>query len=202
MKTKPTRHPAVLSLALCGACITGFNVGAAPAGPEPVVPPGGGPPGAFPNTQVSSVNVVAKGSTTFNGNVEMDSFEGQGPIPWTVTKYNRGDIAMRLAPANSAAANANTLNRGFIDFTSADDASLAENQSWRPHPALGVAIPTARQNGPINWGDGEGPFYPTVAISAASSGRGYDMTSGTFGTGQLDVNLGRGNTSFQPGSQF
>jgi hypothetical protein len=144
---------------------------------------------------VTAVNVIARGSATaFNGNVEIVGFEGQGPIPWTVTKYNRGDIAMRIAPANPAGADANTLNRGFVDFTSATDASLPENQSWRPHPRVGITIPTARQNGPIDWGDGEGPLFPTVAISGASSGAGYDMLTGTFGTGGLDVNLGRAGT--------
>jgi hypothetical protein len=165
-----------------------------PPGPTPQVPAGGGPPGPFPNFSVSAVNVIAKGSTTFNGNVEITGYEGEGPIPWTVTKYNRGDIAMRLSPANPSAADANTLNKGFIDFTTPTDASVAEAQSWRPHPALGVAIPTARQNGPVNWGDGEGPFYPTVAISGSSSGPGYDMVNGSFGTGQLDINLGRAGT--------
>ena len=167
----------------------------APAGPPPNVPEGGGPPGAFPNTSVSAVNVVARGSATaFNGNVEIVGYEGQGPIPWTVTKYNRGDIAMRLAPANPAAANANTLNLGFVDFTTPTDASVAEAQSWRTHPRLGVIIPTARQNGPIDWGDGEGPFFPTVAISGASSGPGFDMVTGNFANGGLDINLGRAGT--------
>lgn len=193
MKNSPTScvRTAVVLLAAFGVAVAAE---AAPAGPVPQVPAGGGPPGAFPNTTVSAVNVNARGSTTFNGNVEINSFEGAGPIPWTVTKYNRGDIAMRLAPANPANANANTLNKGFIDFTSADDASLAENQSWRPHAQLGVVIPTPIRNGPINWNDGEGPFYPTVGISASSSGRGYSMTDGVFGTGNLDVNLGRAGT--------
>lgn len=178
---------ATLVLSACG-------VAAAPPGPEPQVPAGGGPPGPFPNTTVSGVNVIARGSTTFNGNVEIQAYAGNGPVPWTVTKYNRGDIAMRLSPANPSGADANTLNKGFIDYTSPNDAAAAENQAWRPHPRLGVAIPTARQNGPVDWGDGEGGFYPTVAISGASSGSGYSMVDGTFGTGQLDINLGRAGT--------
>jgi hypothetical protein len=168
---------------------------AAPAGPTPQVPAGGGAPGPFPNTSVSAVNVVAKGSITgFDGNVEVSGFAGNGPVPWTITKYNRGDFAMRLSPADPATANANTLNRGFTDFSSPADASLAENQSWRPNAQLGVAIPTARQNGPIDWGDGQGGFYPTVAISPASSGPGYNMVDGSFGIGQLDINTGRAGT--------
>lgn len=140
---------------------------------------------------VSGVNVVARGnSSAFNGNVEIASFDGNGPIPWAINRYNRGDFSMRLSVANSAGANANTLNQGFIDFGGSADASLPQNQAWRPNPQLGIAIPTARQNGPINWGDGVGDFYPTVAISPASSGSGYSMADGSFGNGQLDINTG------------
>ncbi len=176
------RIPSVRALSVMAAiCFAAIPSLAAPAGPVPQVPPGGGPPGPFPNTSVTAVNVIAKGSSNaYDGNVEITGFDGQGPVPWTINRYNRGDFAMRLAPANSAAANANTLNLGFIEFSSADDASLPENQAWRPHAALGVAIPTARQNGPIDWGDGQMEFYPTVAISPASSGRGYDMLRGAL----------------------
>src|SRR6185436_14082552 len=110
-----------------------------PPGPTPQVPDGGGPPGPFPNTSVTAVNVLARGSSTgFNSSVEVTGFEGQGPIPWAINRYNRGDFALRLAPANPTAADANTLNKGFIEFSSAADAPLPENQCWRPHPALGV----------------------------------------------------------------
>lgn len=195
MKTT-TNRPSVLftKTSLFLALVLPALAHGAASGPTPQVPAGGGPPGPFPNATVSAVNVVAKGSATFNSNVEIKAYDGQGPVRWTVTKYNRGDISMRLAPANADAADANTLDRGFVDFTSATDAAVAECQSWRPSPVRGVAIPTARQNGPIDWGDGEGAFYPTVAISAASSGPGYGMVNGDFGTGQLDINLGRAGT--------
>lgn len=166
---------------------------AAPAGPVPQIPEGGGAPGAFPNTSVSGVNVIAKGSSSgFNGNVEVTGFDGHGPIPWTVNRYNRGDFALRLAPGNPAAALGN-LNQGFIDFGD-NSPGVAASQAWRPHRDFGVVIPTARQNGPINWNDGEGPFFPTVAISWASSGPSYSMVNGSFGAGDLDVNTGRAGT--------
>ena len=130
-------RPSIITTTVLAACLAGVSANAAPPGPTPQVPAGGGPPGAFPNSRVSAVNVIARGSSTaFNGNVEITGYEGEGPIPWTVTKYNRGDIAMRLAPADPAAADANTLNKGFIDFTTPTDASVAEAQSWRPNPVL------------------------------------------------------------------
>lgn len=165
---------------------------AAPPGPTPQIPEGGGPPGPFPNTSVSAVNVIAKGSSTFTGAVDVPGFEGHGPIPWSLNRYNRGDFAMRLSPGDPVAA-LNNLNQGFIEF--GDNApSVPASQAWRPSPLLGVIIPTARQNGPIDWGDGEGPFYPTVGVSQSSSGPSYSMTDGSFGAGNLDVITGRAGT--------
>jgi hypothetical protein len=172
------------------ACVTGALM-AAPPGPAPQIPEGGGAPGAYPNTSVAGVNVLAKGSSTFNSNVEITGFDGQGPIKWSVTKYNRGDLAMRFAPGNVTAAITN-LNKGFIDFT--DTASGAASQAWRPHRSRGVVIPTSRQNGPIDWSDGEGPFFPTVGLAWGSSGPGYNMVDGSFGNGDLDINTGRAGT--------
>lgn len=165
---------------------------AAPSGPTPQVPDGGGAPGAFPNTSVSAVNVVAKGSTTFDSNVEVSGLDGHGPIPWTVNRYNRGDFALRLAPGNPSAALDN-LGRGFAEFGDSSP-GVAASQAWRPSPNFGVILPTARQNGPIDWGDGEGAFFPTIAVSGASSGPGYSMSDGSFGAGNLDINTGRAGT--------
>lgn len=165
---------------------------AAPPGPTPQIPDGGGAPGAFPNTSVSAVNVIAKGSTTFNSSVEVSGLDGQGPIPWSVNRYNRGDIALRLSPGNPTAALGN-LGQGFIEFGD-NSPGIAASQAWRPSPNFGIVLATARQNGPIDWTDGEGGFFPTIAVSGASSGPGYSMNDGSFGGGNLDINTGRAGT--------
>lgn len=181
------RVPLSTSVALAAGVLQG-----APAGPTPTVPEGGGLPGAFPNTSVTGVNVLAKGSTTFNSSVEVTGLDGQGPIRWTVNRYNRGDFALRLSPGDPVAALGN-LNQGFIEF--GDGAvSLPASQAWRPSRDFGVVIPTARQNGPVDWGDGEGPLFPTVAVSWASSGPSYSMNDGSFANGDLDINTGRAGT--------
>lgn len=170
-------------------------------GPEPQVPDGGGLPGAYPNTSVSGVNVVAQGSSVFNSSVEVTGLEGQGPISWSVNRYNRGDFALRLSPADPVAALGN-LNQGFTEFGDGSP-GLAASQAWRPGRLGGICLPTARQNGPIDWGDGEGPFYPTVAVSWASSGPGYHLLDGSWGTGDLDVNTGRaGSHASSPEANF
>lgn len=165
---------------------------AAFTGPEPQVPAGGGPPGPYPNASVSGVNVIAKGSSVFNSNVEVTGLEGQGPIPWSVNRYNRGDFAMRISPGDPAAALGN-LNQGFIEYGDGSE-GVAASQAWRAGRLGGICLPTPRQNGPIDWGDGEGPFYPTVAVSWASSGPGYSLLDGSWGNGDLDVNTGRAGT--------
>jgi hypothetical protein len=185
-----TLQPMVTASAV--ALLTALPSFAAPSGPTPQIPDGGGAPGAFPNTSVSGVNVIAKGSTTFNSSVEVSGFDGNGPIPWSANRYNRGDIALRLSPGNPSAALGN-LGQGFIEFGDSSP-GIAASQAWRPSPAFGVVLASARQNGPIDWNDGEGPFFPTVAVSWASSGPGYDMGSGAFANGQLDLNTGRAGT--------
>ncbi|MCC6231707.1 MAG: hypothetical protein IT580_03640, partial [Verrucomicrobiales bacterium] len=191
------RKPLVTTLPIGPASMAAFLTTAipllaAPAGPAPVIPEGGGAPGPFPNTSVSGVNVISKGSTTFNSSVEVTGLDGQGPIPWSVNRYNRGDLALRLSPGDPTAALGN-LNQGFIEFGDSTP-GVAASQAWRPQPQFGVILPTARQNGPIDWNDGEGAFFPTVALSWASSGPGYSMGDGSFGTGNLDLNTGRAGT--------
>ncbi len=185
-------HPRPVVTASAVALWLALPLVAAPAGPAPQIPADGGAPGPFPNTSVSGVNVLAKGSTTFNSNVEVTGLDGHGPIPWTVNRYNRGDFAVRLAPGNPAAALGN-LGQGFIEFGDSA-AGVAASQAWRPSAAFGAVLVTARQNGPIDWNDGEGPLFPTVGVSWASSGPGYAMNDGSFGTGQLDINTGRAGT--------
>lgn len=188
-----SRRPDVASLL---ATLLALPALAAPSGPEVAVPEGGSAPGPYPNASVTAVNVIARGSNAgFDGRAEVVGFDGNGPIPWSVNRYNRGDYALRLSPADPTAA-ATSMGQGFIDFAD-NSPGLPASHAWRPTTVRGVVIPTARQNGPIDWNDGEGPFYPTVAISQASSGPGYDMLTGSFGTGNLDLITGSAGT---PGS--
>lgn len=189
-KSSVSRRAALLLRA--AIVLTASSILAAPAGPTPQVPDGGAAPGAFPNTSVTGVNVKSRGSTTFNGSVDVQGFDGHGPIPWSLNRFNRGDLALRLAPANPTAA-LSILGQGFREFGDSSP-TVAASQAWRPSPAYGVVLATARKNGPIDYGDGEGAFFGTVAISASSSGPGYSMGDGSFGNGNLDINTGRAGT--------
>jgi hypothetical protein len=191
MKNHSSRLRAALQMQ-AAITLTVSSILASPAGPTPVIPEGGAAPGAFPNTSVTAVNVNARGSTTFNGSVDVTGFDGQGPIPWSANRFNRGDIALRLAPGNPTGA-LSILGQGFIEFGDGSPAIQA-SQAWRPSRALGVVMVSARQNGPIDWNDGEGGFYGTVALSFASSAPGYSMLDGSFANGDLDINTGRAGT--------
>ena len=85
-----------------------------PYGPDPVAPDGGSLPGPFPGNTVGAANWVASSGTTFDGTVSI-ALDGQGPIPWSMSRYNRGDFAVRLSPLDPAGSqdNFNTLQ----DFT-------------------------------------------------------------------------------------
>jgi hypothetical protein len=177
----------LMALAWSLSSVALISAAAAP-GPEPIVPEGGLSPGPYPNFSVTGANWVARGGTEFNGNVEMD-LEENGPIPWSITRYNRGDFAVRLSPRDPIAARSN-LGQGFTEVQNAL-ASEAPGQAWAPHHARGILLATARQNGPITWPDGEGPFFPTIAAATGSTGNGFDMITGNFDNGDSDITTGK-----------
>src|SRR5687767_1057112 len=198
---KPNSMFSLRRSALSLACALGLTNAsfAAATGPLVIVPDGGQDPGPYPNTSVSAANWVARGGPTYDGNVEMN-LEENGPIPWSITRYNRGDFAIRISPRDPVAARAN-LNQGFTEVLNAS-AAEAPGQAWTPHRNRGVLLVTARQNGPITWPDGEPAFFPTVAASTGSSGNGYDMITGLFDAGDSDVNTGKAGAATEGNFNF
>lgn len=160
-----------------------------PYGADPVAPDGGVLPGPFPGNTVGAANWVASSGTTFDGTVSI-GLEGQGPIPWSMSRYNRGDFAVRLSPADPAGAQDNF---GILqDFGGEGTGAIPSEQAWSPRAEAGVIIPTVRTNGPIDWNDQQGPFYPVIAASVGgSSGWGYDMVTGQFAKGGTDIQTGK-----------
>lgn len=168
-----------------------------PYGPALVIPEGGLPPGPFPGNSVSAANWVAQGGPTFDATVSIGQ-DGQGPIPWSNSRYNRGDFAVRLSPLDPTAAQDNF---GVLqEFPGEGTAAIPSEQAWRPTPEVGVIIPSVRANGPIDWSDGLGGFYPVIAASVGgSSGFGYSLTDGSFGKANTDIQTGKaGDQSANP----
>jgi hypothetical protein len=175
-------------------------------GPSPIVPEGGLPPGPFPNQSVTAVlwGMDASNVTQWDG-VDQDevilTIKGEGPVRWSNTRWNEGDHAPRLSPSDPEAAQANL---GFLpsDFTAAfagyqwqQDQALnggwpANAGAWRPNRELGVLLGSVAVNGQ-EWNDGTPLFYGTLQITTGSSGHGYSMLTGEFGTGDYDANPGK-----------
>ncbi len=65
----------------------------------------------FPNTAVTAVNVIARGSRTFNSSVDAPGLDGQGPVSWSV----------------------NTLEDGMLFATSAGGGGDAKREFARRH---------------------------------------------------------------------
>ena len=136
---------------------------------------------------MTAANWIATSGTTYDGNADLD-LDGEGPVAWSCTKINRGDFAVRLSPADPVAAR---HNLGVLQDWGNSLASDASGQVWRPSREAGVIIPTVRQNGPVDWNDSIGPFYPTISASYTSSGSGYNMIDGTFANGDCDIQTGK-----------
>jgi len=168
-----------------------------PLGPDPVAPDGGTLPGPFPSNTVGAANWIASSGNTFDGTTSI-GLEGQGPIPWSISRYNRGDFAVRLSPADATAAQDNFDI--LQDFPGEGTAAIPSEQAWIPNAEAGIIIPTVRTNGPVDWNDTQGPFYPVIAASVGgSSGYGYDMVTGAFIKGGTDIETGKaGDQSSTP----
>ncbi|MCL4176622.1 MAG: hypothetical protein KJ072_02600 [Verrucomicrobia bacterium] len=175
-------------------------------GPAPIVPENGVPPGAFPNQSVTAAlwKMDASFVTQWDGTDQDEiilTLKGEGPVRWSNTRWNEGDLAPRLSPSDPDAAQANL---GFLpsDFTAAfggyqwqQDQALnggwpANAGAWRPHRELGVIMGSIAKNGQL-WNDTTPLFYGTFQTPTGSSGHGYSMLAGDFGTGDYDICIGK-----------
>ncbi len=175
-------------------------------GPSPIVPEGGVPPGDYPNRTVTAVlwGMDASNVTQWDG-VDQDevimTIKGEGPVRWSNTRWNEGDHAPRLSPSLPDAAQTNlgvlpsTLTAAFEGYKWEQDQSVnggwpATAGAWRPNREVGVILGSIAKNGQT-WNDNTPLFYGTLQITTGSSGQGYSLISGDFGTGDYDVNPGK-----------
>eukprot|EP00850_Spirogloea_muscicola_P015946 SM000126S26322 [mRNA] locus=s126:280339:284845:+ [translate_table: standard] len=135
----------------------------------------------------------ASGISEYNGpnhdNVRVD-IVGQGPLYWSVSRYNRGDLAPRLMPRHPFAQC--SLAVAYSKGHATSDPMDFSAQAWRPSPRKGVLLATVAQNGQ-EWNDGAPRFYGTVAAVLNSAGYGYSMEDGLFGNGHpnMDITVGK-----------
>lgn len=157
-------------------------------------------PGVFPNATVTSayMQVVSPpGVMNAGGNQDeiLVSLPQQGPLPWTTNRYNEGDVAIQLSPNDVGQANEFLGTSPPWPGSAAEreykyeDPTSPQTQVWNLNPDVGVVLATAAQN-VVSWDDGLDDYFPVVALARSSSGRGYNMVSGEWGAGGIDVNLG------------
>jgi len=178
-----------LTVALASALGTGLRGQSA----VPIVPLGGFPPGAIPTNTIAAAVWTAKGSAIFDNTVSL-GLEGRGAIGWCASGYERGDFTLLLNPSDPVTA---ILNLGLLrEFLGSGLAVDPSEQGWQASPEAGVTIPTVRMNGPIDWQDRFGAFFPVVAASpAGAAGFGYRLSDGAFARGGPSVQTGRAGDS-------
>jgi hypothetical protein len=175
-------------------------VSAAAAQPVPSGGPGGDhAPGQYPTT-VTAANISAElqpGGTlggAGSDNIRL-SFPSSGPIAWTSSRFNEGDIALSIGPRLPADPSFYPPN-AFVNYAAGD----ADNttQAWRVNQQTGALLATVRTDG-VNNGDstGAGPVGITRGVAyfnaTGAQGVGYKMNDGFYsngGDGTTDLQLG------------
>ncbi len=174
-----------------------------PVPPDAVPPEGASGPGEFPNKTVSAANwLMNVPAGVLNGGDNQDqiqvSIPQSGPVKWSTPRYNEGDVAVRLAPFDPEAATEllgtewpwdGSDNPNDFRFGQGDPTTPIA-QAWRPNGQVGFMAATIRSNY-TEWDDGLGEgYYGTVTAHYGSSGYGYSMLDGSYGTGDADISVG------------
>eukprot|EP00270_Netrium_digitus_P020317 TRINITY_DN8325_c0_g5_i2.p1 TRINITY_DN8325_c0_g5~~TRINITY_DN8325_c0_g5_i2.p1 ORF type:complete len:557 (-),score=147.83 TRINITY_DN8325_c0_g5_i2:52-1722(-) len=178
-----------------------FSAASASIGTSPIeaVPPEGAVawdlPYPFLGVTVSGLSVMMNASLVreYDGadknNIVVD-IKGQGPLPWSLARWNRGDFAPRLAPRHPYAQPNLGIPGGANGFRTEDPKSFPA-QAWRPTVNRGVVLASVAQNGQ-EWDDGTSRFYGTVAANTDSHGFGYSMDNGFFTNSNPNINIAVG----------
>jgi len=179
--------------------------GAAPPTSDPSNNAMGLLPGTYPTTvTAANVNVEQGTPAVMNGsgqNLIRLSFPASGPIKWTGSRANEGDVSLLIGPGNPSDPSY------FPTFAYQDNYGPIANGpfekttiGWRLNQQTGAALATVRHNG-VNYGNNytfNGSPVGTVHGIAyfnqtGASGWGYRMNDGVFnngGNGSTDLQLG------------
>jgi hypothetical protein len=195
---------------LCFAVALGAVWSATIAVAEPPVPvdntpeqlAGGGLPGQYPLT-VSGANVNASPgiNSTLGGGGSNDllvSFPSSGPLKWTDSRHNEGDIALLISPFDPNDPSYYPPN-SHLEYKPLDGQPFANTTlAWRVNLFRGALLASVRTNG-VNNGDsfGGNPVGTTHGIAYFNSnfgqGWGFNMNDGEFkngGAGSVDLQMG------------
>ena len=156
--------------------------------------PSGSMPGEWPlcvtSANVNAAPIVGSRLGGPNSDNLLVSFPSSGPIAWTESRHNEGDIALLIGPFDPTDPSyfppANFVN----DYKPLEGGQPFANTTlgWRVNQQLGALMATVRTNG-VNNGDffGSIPVGITHGVAYFNSdfgqGWGYRMTDGVFANG-------------------
>lgn len=189
------------------ACAIGFTPLALAEPPEPVDNTaeqfaGGGLPGAYPLT-VTGANVNASpgiGSDIGGGGSDdlLVSFPASGPIKWTDSRHNEGDIALLISPfdPNDPSYYPPTTHGVYSPLAGQPFANTT--LAWRVNQFRGALLASVRTNGVNNGDNYNGGPVGTIHGTAYfnnnfGQGWGFNSDTGEFangGGGASDLQLG------------
>jgi hypothetical protein len=185
---------------------------AARAGAEapPISDPGGmapvgAMPGTYPTTVTGAIMRVDQFLPAVLGGADSDnlkvSFPAAGPIKWTESRHNEGDISPLIGPFDPNDASyypPNSFTNNYQPLQSGQPFSNT-TLAWRLSNQTGAAFATVRHNG-FNHGTGftangspVGTIHGIAYFNQAGQGWGYRMSDGVFnngGNGSLDLTMG------------
>lgn len=185
--------------------------------------PAGSEPGEWP-LGVTSANVNASpipGSVLGGANSDniFVSFPSFGPIAWTESRHNEGDMALLIGPFDPTDSSYFPPATYVNDYRPLDGGRPFANTTlgWRVNQQLGALMATVRTNGVDN-GDlfGGNPVGITHGVAYFNNdfgqGWGYRMTDGFFANGgdfssdlQMGIagfDAGTGEATFNTGVSF
>jgi hypothetical protein len=191
-------------VAAAAALSAAVATAAAPTPTDPTNNAMGLLPGTFPTT-VTAANITVEQGTpaTMNGtnqNLMRVSYVASGPVKWTHSRANEGDLSFLIGPGNP------NDHSYFPSFDFKDNYGPITNGpfekstiAWRINQQTGAALATVRHNGVdygLNYTNGGFPVgrvHGIAYFNASGSGWGYRMNDGVFAngiSGSADLQMG------------
>lgn len=186
---------------LCVGLVTCKTKAPSPVAISPIPPPGASPwdlPLPYLGATVTAAKFMINASlvSKYDSDTERDrivvDIQGQGPVLWSISRFNRGDLSPRIQPRRPFAQSNLGIPGDPKEGFRTSDFKHFSTQAWRPSVDRGVLLASVAQNGQ-EWNDGTPRFYGTVACVMESEGYGYSMSDGTFGADNpnLDITIGK-----------
>jgi hypothetical protein len=198
----------VLAIVVAVAAAANIEVQAAPTPTDntPGMLSQGFLPGTYPTTVTAANMSIEQGTpAVMNGagqNLIKVTYPAAGPIKWTNSRANEGDISLLIGPGNPSDSSYFPSNTFLDNYQPLSSGQPFEKTTigWRVNQQTGAALASVRHNG-VDYGSGYtfngNPVGKVRGIAyfnqTGASGWGYRMNDGIFengGNGSTDLQLG------------